>query len=119
MTHREGARATTVCVAGAVIRRKQPDDVSGEIVGISCTSKGVAAGTARAVECAKMCVRPRTRPRDSRRDGLLRIWAPRQRKVRQVMAYVGNRRDHRHGSILSNTYDVRSFDLKHKGQEVR
>ena len=109
-----------------VIRRSAPTTLSGEIVEISCyKQKGVAAGTGAAhVECAKMCVRTKDAALGilTDGDGLFRIWGATARdRYAKLLSYVGQTVEITGTEvILSNNYDVRSFDLQTiKGKKVR
>jgi hypothetical protein len=109
-----------------VIRRSAPTTMSGEIVEISCyKQKGVAAGTGAAhVECAKMCVRTNDAALGilTDGDGLFRIWGATARdKYAKLLPYVGQTVEITGTEvILSNNYDVRSFDLQTiKAKKVR
>lgn len=101
-----------------VINRSAPMTLTGEIVDISCyKQKGVAAGTGAAhVECAKICVLTKGAALGilSDGDGLFRIWGPQAAdKFAKVMPYVGQTVAITGNEvILSNNYDVRSFELK-------
>ena len=101
-----------------VINRGAPMTLTGEIVDISCyKQKGVAGGTGAAhVDCAKMCVLDKGAALGilSDGDGLFRIWGTAARDkylkvqpfIGQTVAITGTE------VILSNNYDVRSFDLQ-------
>ena len=101
-----------------VIRRSEPMRLSGEIVDISCyKQKGVAAGTGTAhVECAKMCVRTKDAALGilTDGDGLFRIWGATARdKYAKLVPYIGQTVEITGTEVvLSNNYDVRSFDLQ-------
>jgi hypothetical protein len=101
-----------------VINRSAPMSLTGEIVDISCyKQKGVAAGTGAAhVECAKICVLTKGAALGilSDGDGLFRLWGPMAAdKFAKVMPYVGQTVAITGNEvILSNNYDVRSFELK-------
>jgi hypothetical protein len=101
-----------------VINRSAPMSLTGEIVDISCyKQKGVAAGTGAAhVECAKICVLTKGAALGilSDGDGLFRLWGPMAAdKFAKVMPYVGQSVAITGNEvILSNNYDVRSFELK-------
>lgn len=101
-----------------VINRSAPMSLNGEIVDISCyKQKGVAAGTGAAhVECAKICVLTKGAALGilSDGDGLFRLWGPMAAdKFAKVMPYVGQAVAITGNEvILSNNYDVRSFELK-------
>lgn len=101
-----------------VINRSAPMTLTGEIVDISCyKQKGVAGGTGAAhVDCAKMCVLDKGAAVGilSDGDGLFRIWGTSARDkylkmqpfLGQTVVITGTE------VILSNNYDVRSFDLQ-------
>ena len=101
-----------------VINRSAPMTLTGEIVDISCyKQKGVAAGTGAAhVDCAKICVRTKGAAVGilSDGDGLFRIWGAMARdKYAKLMPYVGQTVEITGTEVvLSNNYDVRSFDLQ-------
>lgn len=101
-----------------VISRSAPMTLSGEIVDITCyKQKGVAAGTgAEHVACAKDCVLNKGAALGilSDGDGLFRIWgAMAADKYAKVMPYVGQTVTITGTEVvLSNNYDVRSFDLQ-------
>jgi hypothetical protein len=109
-----------------VIRRSAPTTLSGEIVDVSCyKQKGVAAGTGVAhVECAKMCVRTKDAALGilTDGDGLFRIWGTMARdRYAKLLPYVGQSVEITGTEVvLSNNYDVRSFDLQTiKAKKVR
>lgn len=101
-----------------VINRDAPTTLTGEIVDISCyKQKGVAGGTGAAhVECAKICVRTKDAALGilSDGDGLFRIWGTMARdKYVKLMPYVGQVVVITGTEVmLSNNYDVRSFDVQ-------
>lgn len=101
-----------------VINRSAPMTLTGEIVDISCyKQKGVAAGTGAAhVDCAKMCVLEKGASLGilSDGDGLFRIWGTAARdKFLKVQPYIGQTVAITGTEvILSNNYDVRSFDVQ-------
>src|SRR5687767_12472327 len=101
-----------------VIRRSAAMTLTGEIVDISCyKQKGVATGTGAAhVDCAKMCVRTKDAALGilTDGDGLFRIWGAAARdKYAKLLPYVGQTVEITGTEvILSNNYDVRSFDLQ-------
>ncbi|MBM3807048.1 MAG: hypothetical protein FJW22_02520 [Acidimicrobiia bacterium] len=108
-----------------VIKRSAPMTMTGEIVDISCyKSKGVAGGTGSAhVECAKICILEKGAQVGilSDGDGLFKIWGPMAaNKFAKVMPFIGQQVEITGAEvILSNNYDVRSFDLqniKRKGK---
>ena len=116
----------TLAIAGSlvlsaqepVISRSAPMTLTGEIVDISCyKQKGVAAGTGAAhVDCARICVRTKGAALGilSDGDGLYRIWGTQARdKYAKLMSYVGQTVEITGTEVvLSNNYDVRSFDLQ-------
>ena len=101
-----------------VISRSAPMTLTGEIVEISCyKQKGVAAGTGTAhVACAKQCVDAKNAALGilTDGDGLYRIWgamardkyAKLQPQIGKTVVITG------HEVVLSNNYDVRSFDVQ-------
>jgi len=101
-----------------VISRSAPMTLTGEIVDISCyKQKGVAAGTGAAhVACAKICVLDKGAAVGilSDGDGLFRIWGSMARdKYAKLMPYIGQNVEITGTEVvLSNNYDVRSFDLQ-------
>lgn len=101
-----------------VINRGASMTLTGEIVDISCyKQKGVAEGTGAAhVECAKLCVLTKDAALGilSDGDGLFRIWGTMARdKYAKLMPYVGQTVAITGTEVmLSNNYDVRSFDLQ-------
>jgi hypothetical protein len=101
-----------------VISRSAPMTLTGEIVDISCyKQKGVAAGTgANHVDCAKICIRDKGAALGilSDGDGLLRLWGTMARdKYVKLMPYVGQTVEITGTEVvLSNNYDVRSFDVQ-------
>ena len=101
-----------------VISRSAPMTLTGEIVDISCyKQKGVAAGTGAAhVDCAKECVLKKGAALGilSDGDGLFRIWGSMARdKYAKLLSYVGQTVSITGTEVvLSNNYDVRSFDLQ-------
>jgi hypothetical protein len=101
-----------------VISRSKPMTLTGEIVEISCyKAKGVAAGTGAAhVDCAKACVTGKGAALGilSDGDGLFRIWGTMAAdKYAKLMQYVGQHVEITGTEVvLSNNYDVRSFDLQ-------
>lgn len=101
-----------------VISRGKPMTLTGEIVEISCyKQKGVAAGTGAAhAACAKLCVTAKNGALGilSDGDGLFRIWGMAARdKFAKVMPYIGKTVEITGTEVmLSNNYDVRSFDLQ-------
>jgi hypothetical protein len=101
-----------------VISRSKPMTLTGEIVEISCyKQKGVAAGTgAKHVDCARMCVLDKGAALGilSDGDGLFRIWGPSAKdKFLKVQPYIGQTVAITGTEVvLSNNYDVRSFDLQ-------
>jgi hypothetical protein len=108
-----------------VINRSPVKTMTGEIVEISCyKQKGVAAGTgADHVSCAKMCVLEKDGALGilTDGDGLFRIWGALARdKYAKVLPYIGQTVEITGTEVvLSNNYDVRSFDaatIKRKGK---
>lgn len=101
-----------------VINRSQPMTLTGEVVEISCyKQKGVAAATGAAhVACAKMCVLDKNAALGilSDGDGLFRLWGAMARdKYAKLLPYVGQTVAITGTEVvLSNNYDVRSFDLQ-------
>ena len=101
-----------------VINRSAPMTLTGELVDISCyKQKGVAAGTGAAhLDCAKMCVLEKGAAVGilSDGDGLFRIWGASARdKYLKVQPYLGQTVTITGTEVmLSNNYDVRSFDLQ-------
>ncbi len=108
----------SVCVSAQepVISRSSPLTLTGEIVDISCyKQKGVAGGTGAAhVACAKECVLNKGAALGilSDGDGLFRIWGSlASDKYAKLMPYVGQIVEITGSEVvLSNNYDVRSFD---------
>ena len=108
-----------------VINSSPVKTFTGEIVEISCyKQKGVAAGTGAAhVDCAKMCVLQKDAALGilTDGDGLFRVWGTMARdKYAKVLPFVGQTVEVTGTEVvLSNNYDVRSFDLqtiKRKGR---
>lgn len=108
-----------------VIKRGAPMTLTGEIVDISCyKQKGVAGGTGAAhVDCARICILEKDGAVGilTDGDGLFKIWGQAaQNKYAKVLPFVGQTVEITGAEvILSNNYDVRSFDLqtvKRKGQ---
>jgi hypothetical protein len=101
-----------------VISRSAPMTLTGEIVDISCyKQKGVAAATGAAhVACAKVCVLERGAALGilTDGDGLFRVWGSLSRdKYAKLMPYVGQTVEISGTEVvLSNNYDVRSFDVQ-------
>ena len=101
-----------------VIRRSAPTTLTGEIVDISCyKQKGVAEGTgAKHAECAKICVRDKDAAVGilTDGDGLYKVWGSMSRdKYAKVMPYIGQTVEITGTEVvLSNNYDVRSFDVQ-------
>lgn len=101
-----------------VINRSAPMTLTGEIVDISCyKQKGVAAGTGAAhLDCARMCVLEKGVALGilTDGDGLFRIWGPMARdKYLKVQPFLGQNVSITGTEVmLSNNYDVRSFDLQ-------
>lgn len=92
--------------------------LTGEIVDISCyKQKGVAEGTgAKHVDCAKICVRDKDAAVGilTDGDGLFKLWGSMSRdKYLKVMPYLGQTVEITGTEVvLSNNYDVRSFDVQ-------
>lgn len=101
-----------------VISRSAPMTLSGEIVEITCyKQKGVAAGTGAAhVACAKVCVLEKNAALGilSDGDGLFRLWGTMARdKFAKLLPYVGQTVTITGTEVvLSNNYDVRSFEVQ-------
>jgi hypothetical protein len=101
-----------------VISRSAPMTLTGEIVEISCyKQKGVAAGTGAAhVACAKLCVLEKHGALGilSDGDGLFRLWGAMARdKYAKLLPMVGQTVVISGTEVvLSNNYDVRSFDVQ-------
>jgi hypothetical protein len=101
-----------------VISRSAPMTLTGEILEISCyKAKGVAAATGAAhVACAKTCIADKGAAIGilSDGDGLFRIWGAMARdKYAKVVPYLGQTVVITGTEVvLSNNYDVRSFDLQ-------
>jgi hypothetical protein len=119
------ALAPALSAQEPVIKRSAPMTLSGEIVDISCyKSKGVAGGTGAAhVDCAKICILQKDGAVGilTDGDGLFRIWgAAAKDKYAKVTPFIGQQVEITGTEvILSNNYDVRSFDLqtvKRKGK---
>ncbi len=117
--------ASAVSAQEPVIKRSAPMTVTGEIVEISCyKTKGVAGGTGAAhVDCAKICVLDKAGTVGilTDGDGLFKIWGPMAaNKYAKVLPYLGQQVEITGTEvILSNNYDVRSFEpqsLKRKGK---
>lgn len=108
-----------------VISRSPVKTMTGEIVEISCyKQKGVAAGTGAAhVDCATVCVLEKDAALGilTDGDGLFRLWGAMARdKYAKVIPYIGQTVEITGTEVvLSNNYDVRSFDvttIKRKGR---
>ena len=101
-----------------VINRSAPMTLTGEIVDISCyKQKGVAGGTGAAhVECAKTCIATKGAALGilSDGDGLFRLWGTMTRdKYAKLVPFVGQTVVLNGTEVmLSNNYDVRSFDVQ-------
>ena len=101
-----------------IISRSAPMTLTGEIVEVTCyKQKGVAAGTGAAhVACAKECVLNKGAALGilSDGDGLFRIWGSMARdKYAKLVPYIGQTVSITGTEVvLSNNYDVRSFDLQ-------
>jgi hypothetical protein len=118
------ALAVAVVAGGSVsaqdplIRRSATMTLTGEIVDIPCyKEKGVAAGTgAGHVECAQLCVRTKDAAVGilTDGDGLFRIWGNMAReKYAKILPYIGQTVEITGTEVvLSNNYDVRSFDVQ-------
>jgi hypothetical protein len=112
------AVAEGVSAQEPVISRGAPMTLTGEIVEISCyKQKGVAAGTGAAhAACAKQCVAEKNAALGilSDGDGLYRIWGAMARdKYAKVLPYIGKTVVITGNEVvLSNNYDVRSFDVQ-------
>jgi len=111
---------TTAALAAQepVISRSQPMTLTGEVVDISCyRQKGVAASTGAAhVDCARICVLQKGAALGilSDGDGLFRLWGAMTRdKSVKLMPYIGQRVEITGAEVvLSNNYDVRSFEVQ-------
>jgi hypothetical protein len=119
------AFTAAVSAQDPVIKRGAPMTLTGEIVDISCyKQKGVAGGTGAAhVECAKLCILEKEAAVGilSDGDGLFKIWGAMSRdKYAKLVPYLGQTVEITGTEVtLSNSYDVRSFDLqtvKRKGK---
>jgi hypothetical protein len=101
-----------------VISRSAPMTLTGEIVEISCyKQKGVAAGTGAAhAACAKQCVAEKGAALGilTDGDGLYRIWGAMARdKYAKLLPHIGKTVVITGNEVvLSNNYDVRSFDAQ-------
>jgi hypothetical protein len=101
-----------------VISRSAPMTLTGEVVDISCyKQKGVAAGTGAAhVECAKICILQKGAAMGilSDGDGLFRLWGRMAAdKYAKLVPFVGQTVEITGTEVvLSNNYDVRSFDVQ-------
>ena len=110
--------ATGLVAQEPVINRSAPMTLTGEVVEISCyRQKGVAASTGPAhVACAKECVLNKGAALGilSDGDGLFRLWgAMAQNKYAKLLPYVGQQVSLTGTEVvLSNNYDVRSFDVQ-------
>ncbi len=100
-----------------VINRSQPMTLTGEVVDISCyKQKGVRDGTgASHVECARMCILTKGAALGilSDGDGLFRLWGTMAAdKYAKLLPFVGQQVEITGTEVvLSNNYDVRSFDV--------
>ena len=100
-----------------VISRSAPMTLTGEVVDISCyKQKGVAAGTGAAhLDCAKLCVLQKGAALGilSDGDGLFRLWGGMAKdKYAKLMPYLGQTVEMTGTEVvLSNNYDVKSFDV--------
>jgi hypothetical protein len=117
--------ATAVSAQEPVIKRSAPLTYTGEIVDISCyKSKGVAGGTGAAhAACAKICILEKGAQVGilTDGDGLFKVWGPMAAdKYAKVVPYLGQTVEVTGTEVvLSNNYDVRSFDvqtIKRKGK---
>jgi hypothetical protein len=112
------AAGTSLGSQEPVISRSAPMTLTGEVVDISCyKAKGVAGGTgAKHVECAKLCVLTKGAPLGilSDGDGLFRLWGDLAAdKYAKLVPYIGQTVEITGAEVvLSNNYDVRSFDVK-------
>jgi hypothetical protein len=112
------ALSASLAAQEPVINRSPVKTLTGEIVEISCyKQKGVAAGTGAAhVDCAKICVLQKDSALGilTDGDGLFRLWgAMAKDKYAKVLPYVGQTVEITGTEVvLSNNYDVRSFDLQ-------
>lgn len=101
-----------------VINRGAPMTLTGEVVDISCyKQKGVAAGTGAAhADCAKLCVRTKGAGLGilSDGDGLFRLWGTMAKdQYAKLVPYLGQKVEITGTEVmLSNNYDVRSFDVQ-------
>jgi hypothetical protein len=101
-----------------VISRSAPMTLTGEILEITCyKQKGVAASTGAAhVACAKVCVLEKNAALGilSDGDGLFRLWGAMARdKYAKLLPYVGQTVVITGTEVvLSNNYDVRSFEVQ-------
>ncbi|MGQ0737000.1 MAG: hypothetical protein ACT4QD_25550 [Acidobacteriota bacterium] len=101
-----------------VISRGAPMTLTGEVVDISCyRQKGVAAGTGAAhAECARLCVLQKGAALGilSDGDGLFRLWGPMANdKYAKLLSFAGQQVEITGNEVvLSNNYDVRSFEVK-------
>ena len=100
-----------------VINRGAPMTLTGEIVDIACyKQKAVAGGTGAAhVACAKECVATKGAALGilSDGDGLFRLWGSLSKdKYAKLVPYIGQTVEITGTQVmLSNNYDVRSFDV--------
>ena len=101
-----------------VISRSAPMKLQGEVVEISCyKQKGVASGTGAAhVACAKECIAGKkgTLGILSDGDGLFRLWGELAKNgYAKLVPYIGQTVEVTGTEVvLSNNYDVRSFDVE-------
>ena len=113
-----GIAAATATAQEPVISRSATRTLTGEVVDISCyKQKGVAAGTgAQHLDCAKMCVLQKGVALGllSDGDGLFRLWGPMTGdKYTKLVQYIGQHVEITGAEVvLSNNYDVKSFDLQ-------
>jgi hypothetical protein len=101
-----------------VINRSAPMTLRGEVVDITCyRQKAVAGGTGPAhVACAKECVANKGSAVGilSDGDGLFRLWGSfAGNKYAKLVPYLGQTVEITGTEVvLSNNYDVRSFDVQ-------
>lgn len=110
--------AAPVSAQEPVISRGAPTTLRGEVVDISCyRQKSVAGGTGAAhVACAKECVAKKDAALGilTDGDGLFRLWGGLAKdKYAKLVPYVGQTVEITGTQVmLSNNYDVRSFDVQ-------
>ena len=101
-----------------VISRSAMMTLRGEVVEISCyKQKGVAAGTGAAhIACAKDCVAKKNAALGilSDGDGLFRLWGSYAKDTyAKLVPFIGQTVEISGTEVvLSNNYDVRSFDVE-------